>query len=129
MLKIRPHHILCMKAYIGKGYSEDFNINIKHVIDELKDEKKIVEIKFGLDNICSKCPFNIENKVCKSEEKVNTMDLKIKQYYGVNEGVYLYKDLKELVYSKINESEVDDICGNCEWYNIVNCKELINKAF
>ena len=127
MLKIRPHHILCMKAYIGKGYSEEFNINIKHVIEKLKDENQRVEITYGLDNICSKCPFNIEDKVCKSEEKVNSMDSKIRKYYGISEGVYLYKDLKELVYSKINESEVDDICANCEWHNITNCKELILK--
>ncbi|MEG2867452.1 MAG: DUF1284 domain-containing protein [Terrisporobacter sp.] len=127
MLKIRPHHILCMKAYIGKGYSEEFNINIKNIINELKYEPQMVEITFGLDSICKKCPFNMEDEVCKSEEKVNTMDLKIREYYGINEEIYSYKDIKELVYSRINESEVDDICGNCEWYNITNCKELILK--
>ena len=29
MLKIRPHHILCMRAYSGNGYSEEFKIKIE----------------------------------------------------------------------------------------------------
>lgn len=127
MLKIRPHHILCMKAYIGKGYSEEFNINIKRVINELKDDSKEVEVVFGLDDICSKCPYNIEGKICKSEEKVNTMDSKIREYFSINSGVYTYKNLKEIVYSRISENEFNDICGNCQWYHVTNCKDLIIK--
>ena len=26
MFKIRPHHVLCMRAYTGSGYSEEFKI-------------------------------------------------------------------------------------------------------
>lgn len=28
MFKIRPHHLMCMQAYIGKGYSKDFIENM-----------------------------------------------------------------------------------------------------
>ena len=28
MFKIRPHHVLCMRAYTGSGYSEEFKIRI-----------------------------------------------------------------------------------------------------
>ena len=127
MLKIRPHHMLCMKAYIGKGYSDDFNENMKKIIQELTDEDQSVEVVFGLDDICIKCPYNIENKVCKTEKKVQNIDYKIRQYFEINEEIYSFKELKNKIYLSITESEVDDICGNCEWYNDTNCKELILK--
>ncbi|MGL6104990.1 DUF1284 domain-containing protein [Romboutsia sp.] len=127
MLKIRPHHILCMKAYIGKGYSEEFNENIKRVIAKLQDESQNIEVIFGLDYICSKCPYNDKELVCKSEEKVNKIDSKLCSYFKIEEGIYRYSDIKEKVYSHITEEILEDICGNCEWNKITNCKELILK--
>lgn len=127
MLKIRPHHILCMKAYIGKGYSEEFNKNMKKIIENLKNDSQEVEVVFGIDNICNKCPYNIDDLECKSEEKVNRIDSKICEYFKIEEGIYKYADLKEKVYLNINEDIFDDICKNCEWYKITNCKDLILK--
>ena len=48
MIKIRPHHLLCMRAYIGNGYSEEFKIEMEKVINMLKafpkeDRIKIIE--------------------------------------------------------------------------------------
>lgn len=48
MLKIRPHHILCMKAYIGKGYSQKFNENMEKIIKTLKENQSKININFGL---------------------------------------------------------------------------------
>ena len=32
MIKIRPHHLLCMRAYIGNGYSED---ELRTILEEM----------------------------------------------------------------------------------------------
>lgn len=124
MIKIRPHHILCMKAYIGKGYSEEFNINMKNIIKELEDDYKTIKIVFGLDDICSKCPYNMGNRLCKSQEKVERIDSKIIEYFNLKEDEYIYKELKDKVFKKLNEDMFIDICSNCEWYSVTNCKEL-----
>lgn len=124
MIKIRPHHILCMKAYIGKGYSEDFNINMKSIIKELEDNEKTVQVVFGLDDICTKCPYNMGNGLCKSQCKVEKIDSKIIEYFGIIEDKYVYKELKDMVFRKLNEEMFIDICSNCEWYSVTNCKEL-----
>lgn len=139
MLKIRPHHILCMRAYQGNGYSEEFNDNMKKVIKNIQahnefcktenlvnlNEDNKVEVVFNLDNICSKCPNNIDNKLCSSQDKVNTLDLKVRKYFNIKEGIYNYKDLEDMVYNNITEEIFDDICKNCEWYNTTNCKDFI----
>ena len=124
MLKIRPHHILCMKAYVGKGYSQEFSENMERIIKQLKNDSKVIQIVFGLDDICSKCPYNMENGLCKSEEKVKKIDSKVIEHFNIQEGIYVYKDLKNKVYSNINEEKFTDICKDCEWQSVTNCKEL-----
>jgi len=69
-------------------------------------------------------PYNMENGLCKSEEKVKKIDSKVVEYFNIQEGIYVYKDLKNKVYSNINEEKFTDICKDCEWRNVTNCKEL-----
>ena len=88
MLKIRPHHILCMRAYSGNGYSEEFKIKMEGIIkeikayneflqvDNLKEKIKEVELVFYTDSICEKCPNKLDENLCSSQEKVNLLDLK-----------------------------------------------------
>ena len=137
MLKIRPHHILCMRAYSGNGYSEEFKIKMEGIIkeikayneflqvDNLKEEIKEVELVFYTDSICEKCPNKLDENLCSSQEKVNLLDLKVVNHFKLKEGIYNYKDLEDLVYDSINEDIFDDICKECEWYEITKCKDYI----
>lgn len=137
MLKIRPHHILCMRAYSGNGYSEEFKIKMEGIIkeikayneflqvDNLKEKTKEVELVFYTDSICEKCPNKLDENLCSSQEKVNLLDLKVVNHFKLKEGIYNYKDLEDLVYDSINEDIFDDICKECEWYEITNCKDYI----
>ena len=137
MLKIRPHHILCMRAYSGNGYSEEFKIKIEGIIkeiqayneflqvDNLKENIKEVELVFYTDSICEKCPNKLGENLCSSQEKVNLLDFKVINHFNLKEGIYNYKDLEDLVYGSINECIFDDICKECEWYGIANCKDYI----
>ena len=137
MLKIRPHHILCMRAYSGNGYSEEFKIKIEGIIkeiqayneflqvDNLKEEIKEVELVFYTDSICEKCPNKLGENLCSSQEKVNLLDFKVINHFNLKEGIYNYKDLEDLVYGSITECIFDDICKECEWYGIANCKDYI----
>ena len=137
MLKIRPHHILCMRAYSGNGYSEEFKIKMEGIIkeikayneflqvDNLKEKIKEVELVFYTDSICEKCPNKLGENLCSSQEKVNLLDFKVINHFNLKEGIYNYKDLEDLVYGSINECIFDDICKECEWYGITNCKDYI----
>ena len=150
MLKIRPHHILCIRAYQGHGYSEEFNINMKKVIKEIDAynktfnkvienekskylkynvESKKVDIVFSLDDICKKCPNNIEGKECITEKMVNELDLQVINFFNIEEKGYYYKDLENLVYSKLNEEIFDEICKNCSWYKSADCKSFVLNKF
>lgn len=144
MLEIRPHHILCMRAFQGMGYSEEFTKNMEKVIKEIKlynkfynkeddtnhlddfeKENSKVRIVFSLDSLCKKCPNNIENNICTSEEKVNELDAKVCYHFNLQEGIYVYKELENLVYKNMTEEIFDDICKGCSWYDMANCKKFI----
>lgn len=126
MLKIRPHHFLCMKAFIGRGYSEDFTYNMIDVINSLNNNKsQKVEIVVDLDNICSKCPNNTNDRICSTNEQVLQMDQKVMNHFNLGCGIYVYEEIRNLIYNNICEEIIQDICGNCSWYSKTNCKNLI----
>ena len=106
MIKIRPHHLLCMRAYIGNGYSEEFKIEMEKVIKELKvyneflksdnlnNDIKKVNIVFNTDSLCEKCPNKLCENKCASQEKVSLIDEKMIKYFSIKEGIQNYIDLE-----------------------------------
>ena len=104
MIKIRPHHLLCMRAYIGNGYSEEFKIEMEKVIKELKvyneflksdnlnNDIKKVKIVFNTDSLCEKCPNKLCENKCASQEKVSLIDEKMIKYFSIKEGKFDFAD-------------------------------------
>lgn len=82
---------------------------------------------FSTDSLCEKCPNKQGENICTSQEKVSLLDLKVIKYFNLKEGIFSYKDLENQVYYKINEEIFDDICKECEWYSVTNCKKYILK--
>lgn len=125
MLKLRPHHILCLTFFEGKGYSSDFVINMGNIHKALKDESKI-EITLGKDAICEKCP-NMLDEVCTSQSKVERYDQKVAEFCELKEGQVLsYGTFKHLAYMRIiGQGELGNICGDCQWHEI--CSKGIKK--
>ncbi|MHC1547709.1 DUF1284 domain-containing protein [Phyllobacterium sp. K27] len=50
-IRLRPHHLLCMLTYVGKGYSQAFTDNYDGVIARLGTGEEII-IGQGPDEIC-----------------------------------------------------------------------------
>ena len=46
-------------------------------------------------------------------------------YFNIKTGIYEYEEIINLIYNNINEDIIKDICGNCSWYKVTNCKDLI----
>lgn len=72
MIKLRPHHGMCINNFRGKGYDLRFTQHMTSIVENLyKDpEQEILIVESTKDDIiCSKCPNN-DNDLCKSERKV-----------------------------------------------------------
>ena len=119
MIRLRPHHILCMRAFRGMGYSPSFVRNMHTVIACIKKEGR-AEIISGCDDICSSCPHLIEAEgdsgaMCDGEEKVAGIDAKACAFLGLSDGIYTCDELEHKVKSELTESAFETICASCEW--------------
>lgn len=129
-MRLRPHHLLCTQGYSGKGYSNDFIENMTAITSLLRgDANVIIEIVFSTDDICSKCPKMIGEGLCEDNNKVNRFDKKMIDYFTLEEKCYVYDDLIREINAKITPSILDDICSNCSWYLVSNCKRNICATF
>ncbi len=52
-IQLRPHHLLCMLTFIGKGYSPAFVANLEQVVRRLATGTETIEIVAGPDDICA----------------------------------------------------------------------------
>ena len=119
--------LLQIKIRIEKVIKELKVTNEFLQVENINDERKEVEMIFSTDSLCEKCPNKQGENICTSQEKVSLLDLKVIKYFNLKEGIFSYKDLENQVYDKINEEIFDDICKECEWYSVTNCKEYILK--
>ena len=119
IIYLRPHHLMCMQNFVGKGYSQDFTDNMTNIINYLKAhaDDKIIKITFDEDNLCSKCPNRGLGKclVATQHDKgyFNALHIDINKKYSWN-------DVKQLINQHINYKVFTNICSNCRWFYICN---------
>ena len=121
MIKIRPHHLLCMKGFQGLGYSSDFIQKMTHVKDMFLNQPELeINLAAETDEICSACPHNIEG-VCRkhdtSEIDVRDQDFRVLKALGIPEHTLkTVKELEDIIDERISSFPLlTEICGTCEW--------------
>lgn len=128
MLKIRPHHLICMQAYMGKGYSREFEENMSFVVESLeKNKKQIIKVIERNDDICSKCPNSISGIKCISNDKVLSIDNKVLKELDLEPGEYTYISLLDRVKEKMNKNVFKNICSECDWYELEICSNIFKE--
>ena len=116
-IRLRPHHILCLHGFKGKGYSNAFIDNMYGVLKDLKANPRLkISLRIGLDLICSSCTE--ENlKICKkTSSKVERMDrIILRRLRGLKRKTTL-TDLLPLYYNNIKPKDMRRICLLCQWF-------------
>ena len=123
LYKLRPHHILCIMFFEGKGYSEDFVENMYAVKERLSDNLQQIIPTVNEDIICTVCPNN-NNGVCVSQEKVCGFDRKVLDLCGAAENtpILLSEITDSAIKNIIEKNLLKTVCGSCEWNYICLAK-------
>lgn len=116
--RLRPHHALCIQFFEGKGYSDQFTANMISIINLLK-ENPAVEIVYGADSLCEKCP-NLTGNGCQYAMKVNAYDRMVAELCGFQSGDIMtasefFCKAKKII---IESGKMKAICGDCSWSGI-----------
>jgi hypothetical protein len=106
-----------MQAFRGNGYDEAFIANMTAITSGLRGNPAAeIEVVFGADDICKKCPNLINPGICKSEERVRRFDRKVIEYFGVKEKRYIYGEIIREINSFMTQPIMNDICSECSWF-------------
>ncbi|MBE6627032.1 MAG: DUF1284 domain-containing protein [Ruminococcaceae bacterium] len=111
--KIRPHHGMCISFFRGEGYSNEFTSHMARIVSELSADP-LVEIISATDELCEKCPSNMGDGICQTEEKVARYDSEVLRYCGFSAGeVMPYSAFSSIVREKIILcGKREEICGD-----------------
>ena len=126
-MKIRPHHILCTRAFRGNGYSDSFVINTYKVIKKMKKRNKIT-LTDKADCICSHCPKRSNGK-CGFNTIVN-IDSNTRMILRLEKDTYSYEEIETKIEEFLTEELFNKICETCEWKQKSICNyEKIRERF
>lgn len=115
---LRPHHGICLQFFEGRGYSEEFVINMSQICERLRSGARI-RLRPGGDEICRCCP-KLSRGCCSDEEKVSAIDRRTLVKTGLVFDAELdSREYFTLVKKKIIDSgEMSAVCGDCQWSGI-----------
>jgi len=121
-MKIRAHHLLCMRHFRGLGYSEAFVVNFKRVLQEIDKPLLVTQA----DAICQACPHH-QNGCRKngdfSEAVVQQMDRKVLNALNLTENTVMsIRELNQLIDKTFDSTLFRELCGECAWFKF--CTEL-----
>ena len=124
MINIRPHHLLCIHGFRGKGYSDEFVESMTSIVHNIKKSKETqLNVVFNTDTICANCPHKIGENLCTTQEHILTLDNKVTSALDLQEKSYAYNEIQHLITQKLTPGDFDHICGSCQWYSLGYCKE------
>lgn len=119
MAQLRGHHLICLNFFKGEGYSQDFVENIFRI---LEDDQ--IEVIFGADDVCSKCPY-LREGVCiykeNAEENIVELDQMAYKLLDIYPGMRTdWKIIGEKI-PLIMENWKKFACVTCDWKRV--CEE------
>jgi uncharacterized protein len=137
IIRLRPHHFLCMLTYIGKGYSQAFIDNYSRIIHELNTGDKTIELINGADDICAPrlCDANETECHCR-ESHIDDRDnealsdiRKMSEFSDLKIGnrINLTENLIKSLRKAYKENTIRTACIGCEWKDL--CDGITHENF
>jgi hypothetical protein len=131
-LRLRPHHLLCLLTYAGKGYSPAFTANYDVIARRIAQGEDIV-IVAGPDDICAPL-LNEEEPHC-LRESINERDRLAAQDLGdlltgpIEAGWKIVLDAGLLLRMRdaFSAGSVRKACDGCEWHTL--CSSIAAESY
>lgn len=120
IIRLRPHHALCLRHYVGRGYDDAFIENMNEIHVRLSSgEREMVQIILHRDSMCRACPHE-ENAACEREDWVQNIDREIVKACSLRSGLWIsWQELCDIMDEHIfNTDKWQQLCADCPWYSL-----------
>lgn len=118
ILRLRPHHALCLRHYAGMGCDDAFMANRTEIYARLNSgEREMVQLILHRDSLCASCVHQV-NAACAGENSMQKMDREIMQLCGLRSGQWLaWQELCDILDAHIFETDRwQTLCADCLQY-------------
>ena len=120
-LHLRPHHLLCLQTFVGRGDSEEFVEHMTLVKRQLTaNPLTLITLVSGTDDLCSHCPNCVDGQ-CTSEKPAlfdKLVEEKLAVLSRCQEPVPVLEGIPDELH--ITEDLLATCCPRCEWQGL--CK-------
>jgi uncharacterized protein len=137
-VRLRPHHLLCMLAYSGKGYTDAFVANYDAVMARLNDREEIVIVS-GPDDICSAllcepdCHCHNQSILARDADAAAEVSRCLGRPIAEGETLVVDHATLGLLHAGFHDGSIRTACGAyadsaaCEWHDL--CSAVAKDGF
>ena len=128
-LHLRPHHLLCLQTFVGRGYSEEFIEHMTLVKKQLTTNPRTpITLVSGADDLCAHCPNCVEGQ-CTSEKPVlydRLVEEKLARLDSSSNPPHTINGIPADLH--ITADTLSECCPGCDWRELCTkvCKSLSN---
>lgn len=122
-IRLRPHHLLCMLTYIGKGYGAAFTDNYDAIVRRLGAGERVAVVA-GPDDVCapllSDCGAHCHRASVLERDRRAAADVGTLLGLTVAEGTGLRVDAALLarLRTAFRSGGIRGACVGCEWFEL-----------
>ncbi|MEI3580321.1 MAG: DUF1284 domain-containing protein [Acutalibacteraceae bacterium] len=129
MIRLRPHHGLCIQHFTGKGYSPAFVANMTHVIAVLRAMPETrIELTAGVDVLCACRAHNQEGACGIFAEAFPLRSSGFAMLWAANGQRLSWKEFQKHVSQRILERDfLEQVCRGCQWLSL--CQETTKRIY
>lgn len=119
-IRLRPHHLLCMLTYVGRGYSPAFIANYDQVAGRIAEGEEII-IVAGPDDICAPllcdadCHCHNESVDARDELAATQVSQLLGQTVAPGSRLPINKANLQKLRDAFLAGHIRSACEGCEW--------------
>ena len=126
--RVRAHHLLCLLAFSGAGYSARFVREFARLAKLYARPGVLLQVVASPDDACKACPY-LETDGCHSEAdgpeaNVAVLDGAVLSALKIVPGVHESSALSAAVRS-LPRDVLDSLCARCSWFGKTDCQDRI----
>lgn len=133
MVRLRPHHLLCMLTFSGRGYTPAFSENFRNILALISNGADIVLVS-GPDDICKPMLCGSEETHCYNQS-VADRDHKALRVIrdrlipDLSLGVAFRLDGTAISQLRVEfkSPSIRNACHGCQWFDF--CTEIANDEY